>query len=88
MKIELEFKDEQEIDELYHQIMYRKHNLDFERDEHIKMIKLLTGNESNEDAQWELRRHIRNKEFLDKQIAILDAVLGQLEPYARLRGII
>ena len=39
MKIELEFKDEQEIDELYYQIVYRRQNLDLERDKHIKMIK-------------------------------------------------
>lgn len=88
MKIELEFKDEQEIDELYYQIVYRKENLDLERDKHIKMIKLLTGNESNEYAQLELGTHICNKEFLDKQITIIQSVLEQLEPYATLRYII
>ena len=88
MKIELEFKDEQEIDELYYQIVYRKENLDLERDKHIEMIKLLTGNESNEYAQLELRTHICNKEFLDKQITIIQSVLEQLEPYATLRYII
>lgn len=88
MKIELEFKDEQEIDELYYQIVYRKENLDLERDKHIEMIKLLTGNESNEYAQLALRRHICNKEFLDKQITIIQSVLEQLEPYATLRYII
>lgn len=88
MKIELEFKDEQEIDELYYQIVYRRQNLDLERDKHIKMIKLLTGNESNKYAQSELRTHICNKEFLDKQITIIQSVLEQLEPYATLRYII
>lgn len=88
MKIELEFKDEQAIDELYHQISYQKSRLDNERDDDIKMIKLLTGNESNEDAQWELRKHIHSKEFYDEKIAILDAVLEQLKPYATLRYII
>ena len=87
MKIELEFKDEQEIDELYYQIVYRKQNLNLERDKHIKMIKLLTGNESNEYAQSELGTHICNKEFLDKQITIIQSVLEQLEPYATLRYI-
>ena len=88
MNIELEFNNEAEIDELYHQISYQRSRLDNERDDHIKMITLLEGNESNWRAQDELRSHIHNKEFLDEKIAILDAVLKQLKPYATLRYII
>lgn len=88
MKIELEFKDKQEIDELYHQISYQRSRLDNERDDDIKMIKLLEGNESNWWAKFELNRHIHSKEFYDAQIAILDAVLQQLKSYATLRYII
>jgi hypothetical protein len=88
MKIELELNNEQEIDELYHQISHQRSRLNNERDDDIKMIKLLEGNESNWWAKLELDRHIHSKEFYDEKIAILDAVLKQLEPYATLRYII
>lgn len=88
MKIELEFNNESEIDELYHQISCHNSKLHNERDKHIKMIKLLTGNESNQHAKWELGIQTSGKELLDSQIAILNNVLKQLEPFATLRYII
>lgn len=81
MKIELEFKDEEEFNEFYWTLNSYKYQLEDKQKEAHYMVQLLTGNTSSAFNQKDLDWHARGLNIVTTDIQAVSTVLDQLNPY-------